>query len=74
MAKTEMKSRPKCSKCNVEGTQYISCEDSTEQSKGGDAWFNVAFCNQCGHIHGIFVKVILSPSISLPQMPTMPKI
>jgi hypothetical protein len=69
MADVKTKSGPKCPKCGIEGADYISSEDSSEQSKGGDAWFNIAYCNQCGHIHGIFNKVSLSPSISLPKFP-----
>ena len=71
MADIEIKSGPKCSKCGIEGIVYIASEDSTEQSKGGDTWFNVAYCNQCGHIHGIFNKVVNSPSVTLPTIPRM---
>lgn len=67
MADVKVKSGPKCPKCGVVGAEYISSEESNEQSKGGDAWFYIAFCNQCGHIHGVFNKVSLSPSISLPE-------
>ncbi|MCX2584535.1 hypothetical protein [Pedobacter sp. MR22-3] len=45
MADIEFKSGPKCSRCGIEGIEYISSKDSTEQSKGGDTWFNIAYCN-----------------------------
>jgi predicted Zn-ribbon and HTH transcriptional regulator len=68
MADIEIKAGPKCPNCKVEGIEFISSNESTEQSKGGDPWFNVAFCNQCGHVHGIFNKVGLKPSVKLPTM------
>lgn len=69
MAEIEFKSGPRCSQCGIEGIEYISSIDSTEQSKKGDAWFNVSYCNQCGHIHGVFNKVVNSPSVSMPPLP-----
>jgi hypothetical protein len=57
MSEISAKSKPKCPQCGIEGIEYMSSENSTEQSRLGDAWFDVVFCNQCGHIHGIFNKV-----------------
>lgn len=65
MEKIKTKTGPKCPQCEIVGIEYITYEDSTEESGGGDAWFNVAHCNQCGHIHGIFNKVSNPPSINI---------
>lgn len=65
MPKNENLKGPICPNCNVEGIEHISSEDSTEQSGNEDPWFNVVYCNQCGHIHGIFNKVVNSPAIKL---------
>jgi len=60
---------PICPECGVEGIEHIVSEESKEASKGGDAWFNVAFCNGCGHVYGVFAKTVLSPSLRpLPKM------
>lgn len=53
---------PKCPDCKIQGLQYIVSSKSDQHSNGGDAWFNIAHCNQCGHVYGVFAKVVLSPS------------
>jgi hypothetical protein len=65
MREVIIKSEPKCPSCAIVGIEYISSGESSEQSKGGDAWFNIVYCNQCGHIHGIFNKVSLSPTVNM---------
>ena len=62
---------PKCPSCGIIGIEHIVSDDSTEQSKGGDAWFNVAYCENCGHVHGIFNKISISPTIKMPPLPTL---
>lgn len=57
-----MVAKPKCPECGVEGIEHIVSEDSNESSKGGDAWFNVAYCDKCGHIYGVFAKYVNAPS------------
>ncbi len=54
--------KPTCPECAAEGIEHIVSQDSDEQTKGGDAWFNVAFCNNCGHIYGVFAKIVHKPS------------
>ena len=58
---------PKCPSCNVQGIAYIVSTESEEQSKGGDAWFNVAHCSECGHVYGVFAKIVRGPT-----MPSIP--
>lgn len=69
MEENQIKSGPRCPKCEIEGIEYISSEQSTEQSKAGDAWFNVAYCNHCGYIHGIFNKIANPPSMAPIKLP-----
>jgi uncharacterized Zn finger protein len=59
---------PKCPSCEVVGTSFIVSKDSDEESKGGDAWFNIVHCSECGHVYGVFAKTVLSPSIRMPSI------
>ncbi|ARP90293.1 transcriptional regulator [Bordetella genomosp. 9] len=54
--------QPKCPSCDVKGIDHITSADSAQQSNGGDAWFNVAYCNECGHVYGVFAKRTFGPS------------
>jgi uncharacterized Zn finger protein len=56
---------PKCPNCEAEGIEYVVSEESEKMSNGGDAWFEVAYCDQCGHIYNVFPKVVYPPSVSL---------
>ncbi len=58
--------RPTCPDCDIKGIEYIVSTPSTETSEGGDPWFNVAHCNQCGHVYGIFAKTVNRPAPVLP--------
>lgn len=52
---------PKCPECEVRGIEYIVSEDSREKHKGGDiAWFDVVFCEECGHVYGVFTKTVVT--------------
>ena len=62
---------PKCNECGPSGVEHIVSTESNEQSKGGDAWFNIVYCKKCGHIYGVFAKHILSHGIT-PSMPKLP--
>lgn len=57
---------PKCPDCGVGGMAHIISEVSDLKSKGGDAWFEVAFCDQCGHVYGVFAKHVLSHEMHIP--------
>lgn len=61
--------KPKCPSCGVEGIEKIVYQDSKETSKGGDPWFNVVHCENCGHIYGVFAKHVLSHEVSMPISP-----
>ena|SRR6267154_1984006 len=58
---------PKCPDCGVKGLDKIVSEDSKEQNKGGDAWFNIVLCNECGHVYGVFAKHVLSHDMKVPM-------
>ena len=47
---------PKCNECGASGVEHIVSTESNEQSKGGDAWFNIVYCEKCGHICGVFAN------------------
>ncbi len=53
---------PKCPSCNVQGMQYIIASDSTAKSNSGDVWFNIALCSECGHVYGVFAKIVYVPT------------
>jgi len=47
---------PKCPACSIEGIEHIVSKDSQEKARDNRAWFQVAFCDNCGHIYGVFAK------------------
>jgi len=59
---------PKCPECGVVGNKYIVSESSNETSKAGDPWFDIAFCDKCGHVYGVFAKIVHSPAPKLPNI------
>ena len=59
-------SEPKCPECEVVGVEHIVSVDSKEQNGVGDAWFNIAHCEKCGHVYGVFAKVVNKASNSIP--------
>jgi uncharacterized Zn finger protein len=64
---------PKCPQCGITGIEKIVSQDSAEQSKGGDAWFNVVHCEECGHVYGVFAKHILNHEVKFtPPLPNIP--
>lgn len=60
---------PKCPECKVEGLEHIVSEKSHKESRGGDAWFEVAYCEPCGHIYGVFPKVVYGPTPPVMNFP-----
>ena len=62
---------PKCPQCSTEGIEHIVSKDSAEKSRQGKSWFNVAHCDQCGHIYGVFSKYIMGvnpgPTLVVPE-------
>lgn len=57
---------PKCPECGTKGLDKIVSEESSQHSKGGDAWFEVVFCENCGHIYGVFAKHVLAHDMKPP--------
>ncbi|TGA95737.1 transcriptional regulator [Sporolactobacillus shoreae] len=60
---------PRCPECGTTGLEHIVYEESVQSSPIGDPWFNVAFCDHCGHIYGVFAKTVHRPSSSIPPVP-----
>jgi len=52
---------PKCPSCNVTGKEHIVSVDSAEYD-GDDPWFQIVHCDQCGHVYGVFAKIIQGPT------------
>ena len=51
---------PKCPSCDAQGIEHITSKESDVKSKGGDAWFEVVYCDKCGHVYGVFTKHVLT--------------
>ena len=47
---------PKCPDCGVVGVSHLVTTDSQEKSRDGKAWFNIVYCDGCGHVYGVFAK------------------
>lgn len=60
---------PKCPECSISGMEHIVSQDSKERARDQRAWFQVAYCNNCGHIYGVFAKHVMNQSkVSGPQL------
>ncbi len=59
---------PKCPECKIEGIHHIVSKDSHEQARDNKAWFQVAHCDSCGHIYGVFSKHVIQGGKSGPQL------
>ena len=51
---------PKCPECGITGIEHIVSRDSTEHSRRREPWFYVAYCDNCGHIYGVFPKHVFT--------------
>jgi hypothetical protein len=60
---------PKCPECSTGGKRHIVAEESDLASKDGDPWFEIVYCDQCGHVYGVFPKHVLARNV-----PSIPKI
>lgn len=52
-----------CPKCDIEGFEYIVSKGSVEQSKIDEPWFDIVYCSNCGHVYGVFNKIVLRPVV-----------
>ncbi len=59
---SEPLNKPKCPDCKVVGNEFIVCEPSEQRSRLNDPWFETAYCSNCGHVYGVFAKVVYKPS------------
>jgi uncharacterized Zn finger protein len=53
---------PKCPECGVSGIDKIVSQVSKEKSRENTPWYSVAYCDNCGHVYGIFTKHIFGKS------------
>jgi hypothetical protein len=49
--------------------EYIVSAESEEKSQGGVVWFYVVYCDQCGHVYGVFAKHVTSSILSSVALP-----
>ncbi|MCY3821723.1 MAG: transcriptional regulator [Gammaproteobacteria bacterium] len=47
---------PTCPKCNAAGIEHFASKRSVQQSRGGDPWYFVIYCGECGHVYEILAK------------------
>jgi uncharacterized Zn finger protein len=66
---TQRMTEPKCPECSTGGKRHIVAEESDLASKDGDPWFEIVYCDQCGHVYGVFPKLVLARNV-----PSIPKI
>ncbi|HFZ2331072.1 TPA: hypothetical protein ACIJ1F_003723 [Citrobacter freundii] len=66
---SEPLNKPRCPDCQIVGNEHITCEPSDKQSRGGDPWFETAYCSNCGHVYGVFAKVVYEPTRIMPTIP-----
>jgi hypothetical protein len=60
---------PKCPSCSIAGLDHIISQNSEQQHGSGDAWFQIASCDACGHIYGVFAKITNPITPKLPNFP-----
>lgn len=53
---------PVCPSCSASGMDKIVSRPSAEKSRENTPWFFVAFCDECGHVYGIFTKHVFGRS------------
>ena len=55
---------PKCPKCEIIGIKYIHAQESVQKSKY-NSWFEIVYCNNCGHVYGVFTKQVSTMKVPL---------
>lgn len=53
---------PKCPDCGAIGIDKIVSKPSKETSRENTPWFFVSYCQECGHVYGIFTKHVFGRS------------
>ena len=53
---------PVCPSCKISGIDKIVSKPSAEKSRENTPWYFVAFCENCGHVYGIFTKHVFGRS------------
>ena len=53
---------PKCPQCGASGIDKIKSKPSDERSRSNSPWFYVAYCDDCGHVYGVFTKHVFGSS------------
>lgn len=53
---------PVCPSCSTSGIDKIVSKPSAEKSRENRPWFFVAYCDDCGHVYGVFAKHVFGRS------------
>jgi hypothetical protein len=68
---------PKCPSCEAQGIGKIALKETERPTKDDKVCLTVAFCEDCGHIYGVFARASITEEVYLPmptpQMPSGPK-
>jgi hypothetical protein len=68
---------PKCPSCEAQGIGKIALKQTERRAKDDKVCLTVAFCEDCGHIYGVFANAPMIEEVYLPmptrQMPSGPK-
>ena len=59
--------KPKCPSCAIEGAEHVVASSSAQQAKAGDTWFEIAHCDACGHVYGVFTKIVHARHTEMPK-------
>lgn len=51
---------PKCPECGIIGTSHIDSTESEVMNRAGEPWFEIVYCDQCGHVYGVFAKTVFT--------------
>jgi len=63
---------PKCPDCAAVGAKHVINTETTDESRSGDSSFNIAYCDQCGRIHGVFASTPKLPMQSPAEAARIP--
>jgi uncharacterized Zn finger protein len=54
---------PKCPVCGAEGANSFAVTDSVQRARNGDVWFQIVHCAGCGHVYGVYNKIVHGPTL-----------
>ena len=61
---------PHCPECKIEGMSHIISKESDTRSNSGTPWFEVVYCDACGHVYNAIIKHVLSHNVPFSSGPS----